>query len=75
MFATEPDLQRALRALRPKRIAQMYGVDPAQVRVVPFERVLAIKVTIPRPGASSGAPGDRDVYGAQQHFPLGDLSV
>ncbi len=56
-------------------IAEMYGVPPADVRIHPFERVLAIKITFPRPGASSGAVGDRDVYGCQQHFPLGDIEV
>ncbi|MDP6739383.1 MAG: DUF4387 family protein [Planctomycetota bacterium] len=30
----------------------------------------AIKVTFPRIGPTAGAPGDRDVYGAQQHGPL-----
>ncbi|MFO7945516.1 MAG: DUF4387 domain-containing protein [Armatimonadota bacterium] len=57
------------------RIAKMYGAAPAEVRIRPFERVLAIKVSFPRPGASSGAVGDRDVYGCQQHFPLGDVEV
>jgi hypothetical protein len=56
-----------------ERIAELYGVEASSVRICPFERVLAIKVSMPRPGASSGAPGDRDVYGSQQHFPMGDL--
>ena len=56
-------------------IAELYGCDPASVRICPFERALAVKVSMPRPGASSGAPGDRDVYGSQQHFPLADMDV
>ena len=54
-------------------IARLYGVPEDSVRICPFERVLTIKVTMPRPGPSSGAPGDRDVYGCQQHFPLADM--
>jgi hypothetical protein len=54
-------------------IARLYGVAENSVQICPFERVLTIKVTMPRPGASSGAPGDRDVYGCQQHFPLADM--
>ncbi len=61
--------------LLPSRIAALYRVPPDRVRVIPFEPVLTIKVTLPRPGASSGAPGDRDVYGCQQHFPLADVEV
>jgi hypothetical protein len=33
------------------------------------------RVSMPRPGTSSDAVGDRDVYGSQQHFPLADLEV
>ena len=35
---------------------------------------LAIKVTLPRP-IVAGTPGDRDVYGAQQHRPLLDIEL
>jgi len=62
-------------AMRPDRIAALYGVAKEDVRVIPFERILTIKVALPRPGASSGAPGDRDVYGCGQHFPLANLDL
>jgi hypothetical protein len=62
-------------ALSPPRVAALYGVAVDGVRILPFERTLTIKVTMPRPGSSSGAPGDRDVYGSQQHFPLADLEI
>lgn len=63
--------------LEPARIAQRYGVPAASVRVIPFERVRAIKVTLPRTSGArgSGSAGDRDVYGAQQHGPLATLVV
>lgn len=62
-------------AMQPARIAALYGVSAEHVRVIPFERILTIKVALPRPGASSGAPADRDVYGCGQHFPLADIDV
>ena len=65
----------AAEALRPARIAALCGVPAEQVRVIPFERILTIKVAMPRPGASSGAPADRDVYGCGQHFPLAGVEV
>lgn len=65
----------AAEAMRAERIAALYGVPADAVRVIPFERILTIKVSLPRPGASSGAPGDRDVYGCQQHFPLAEIEV
>jgi hypothetical protein len=55
-------------------IARLYNVSPSDVRIIPFEEILAIKISLPR-WVSSGAPTDRDVYGAQQHFPLGDIEI
>jgi hypothetical protein len=64
-------------ALAPQAIAPLYRVDPALVRIMPFERVRAIKITIPRTTGTrgSGSAFDRDVYGAQQHGPLVDLAI
>lgn len=54
-------------------IATLYGVKPEEVlSVVYFESAQAIKATLKRI-IPSGAPGDRDIYGAQQHGPLLDL--
>lgn len=57
-----------------KAIADLYNILPSEVRIIPFENILAIKVSLPR-SVSSGAPTDHDVYGAQQHFPLGDIEI
>jgi len=65
----------ASNVLTPERVAPLYGLDQVKVRMIPFRRIRAIKITIDRPGASSGSPGDRDVYGAQQHGPLLCLEV
>lgn len=79
MFATLQDYQRVLDAgvLTPASVAALYGTDAERVQVVPFERVRAIKITVPRRWGSrgSGSSGDRDVYGAQQHGPLVGLEV
>jgi hypothetical protein len=51
-------------------IARLYGISEEQVLdVIYFDPASAIKICLPR-AVSSGAPGDRDVYGAQQHAPL-----
>ena len=64
----------AAEGMQPEQIAALYHVPASDVRVIPFERILTIKVTLPR-AASSGAPDDRDVYGCGQHFPLAGIDV
>jgi hypothetical protein len=58
-------------------VAPLYGVEESLVRIMPFDRVRAIKITIPRRTGDygSGSAFDRDVYGAQQHGPLVDLKI
>ena len=56
-----------------KLISELYNIDENDViGVINFPYARAIKVTIIRPIAS-GSLGERDVYGAQQHFPLMDF--
>ena len=51
-------------------LAKAYGVELAEIRnIIWFEPANAVKVVMPR-RIVSGAPGDSDVYGAQQHAPL-----
>lgn len=79
MFGDEPTFQRVenAAALNPEAVARLYQIDPKDVRIVPFPRAKAIKVTLPRfwGRAGAGSPGDRDVYGAQQHGPLMNLEI
>lgn len=79
MFANRNDYERVLASgtITTAEIARRYGISTSDVAVIPFERVFAIKVTIPRRWGSrgSGSAGDRDVYGAQQHGPLVDLEI
>lgn len=53
-----------------KVIADLYRIPEEDViSIVYFPNAKAIKATIVRP-LPSGALGERDVYGAQQHVPL-----
>jgi len=54
-------------------VAKLYRIPEQDVlSVVWFEPANAVKATFRRP-CVSGAPGDRDIYGAQQHGPLLEL--
>lgn len=79
MFATSEDYRRALNSPRftSAEVARRFRIEEAEVTLIPFDRVHAIKITIPRRWGSrgSGSTGDRDVYGAQQHGPLVDLEI
>jgi len=65
---------RASGAITPQRIAGLYGVPVTQVQFTEYPPALAYKATIPR-RIPSGAIGDTDIYGAQQHAPLLDIDV
>ena len=71
MFNDHTGYQRALAApsLAPAAIAELYDLEPAQVEVIPYRSALAVKIVMDRK-LVAGDPGDRDVYGAQQHGPL-----
>lgn len=60
---------RTSSALSAQRIAELYGVQASDVSIVAYEAANAIKIALPR-AVVAGSPGDRDVYGAQQHTPL-----
>ncbi len=67
------ELFKARNLINKSLIATLYGVKEEEVlSVVYFEPAHAIKATLKRL-IPSGAPGDRDIYGAQQHGPLLDL--
>lgn len=57
-----------------KTIAALYKLSEEDVlSIVYFPNARAVKATIVRP-LPSGALGERDVYGAQQHAPLMNYS-
>lgn len=56
-------------------VASVFGIPVEKViSIVEFKPAKAIKATIERP-IPSGAPGETDVYGAQQHAPLLGLEL
>ena len=76
MFADEKSYAQAADspALLPERIARLYGVAEETVNVLPFPQALAIKVVLQR-AVVAGTPGDRDVYGAQQHAQMLEVEL
>ena len=65
---------RATGVIRAELIAQLYGVPAESVQFTEYPPALAWKATIAR-RIPSGAIGDTDIYGAQQHAPLLDIDV
>lgn len=61
---------KGLRALDRATVARLYGIkDDDVLKIIEFDPAYAMKVTLRRPWGS-GAVGETDVYGAQQHVPL-----
>lgn len=75
-FSDDDGFKRVMNSpsFQKQKIASLYHVSSEAVQIHPFSEIRAIKVSLPRL-VSSGAPNDQDVYGSQQHFPLGDLEI
>lgn len=66
---------KAANAINKDNFSELYGIDKRDIlHLVYFDPAKAVKVTICRP-IPSGALGETDVYGAQQHAPLMGLEV
>ena len=77
MFTRQEDYESAKQSgvFTKKRIAEVYSVAVEKVLdIIFFDPAFAVKITMVRP-CTSGDPGDTDIYGAQQHAPLLDLSM
>lgn len=62
-------------AINKELIARLYSISEGDVAgIIEFPPAKAIKATVRRK-VVSGGPGDRDVYGAQQHAPLLDVEI
>lgn len=58
-----------------ERMAKLYQIkEEAISQIVFFDAALGFKVTFDRK-ISSGTSFDTDVYGAQQHVPLGEMII
>lgn len=72
--ACDFEMFRKRRLITGAKIARLYGVPVSHIlKVVWFEPSHAVKITMKR-WIPSGATGESDVYGAQQHAPLLNLS-
>lgn len=76
MFPTEAAYAQAAQSagLTPAALAEVFDRPAGEIKVTHYAAALAIKIAMPR-AIVSGSPGDRDVYGAQQHLPLLSVQV
>ena len=76
MFRNDADYQKAAQSpgLSAENIGKLYDVPVTAVEIIPYPLGRAIKIVLPR-RIISGDPGDRDVYGAQQHTPLLEIEI
>ena len=65
---------RATGIINAALVARLYGVPESSVLFTEYAPAFAWKATLPR-RIASGAVGDTDIYGAQQHAPLLDIDV
>ncbi len=63
------ELARRSQNLSASHVARLYGLSQKSVQVFPYPQAFAIKLVLDR-RIVAGNPGDRDVYGTQQHGPL-----
>ena len=74
LFADDNRFQTGLAALTPEAVAARYGRAPQGITVIAYPPAFAVKIVMDR-ACTAGLPGDRDVYGAQQHGPLLGMPV
>jgi hypothetical protein len=76
MFDSAETFEKVRRSgvISPQLIASLYRVPVESVVFTEFPPAFAYKATIER-RIASGAVGDTDVYGAQQHAPLLDVEI
>lgn len=76
MFATQTDYQRLVdsRKITETLVASLYDQPVENIRIIHYPVAMAMKVVIPRK-VTAGDPGDRDVYGAQQHARLFGIEI
>ena len=76
MFGSAEDFALARSGLDHLRreVAVRYRRSENEVSVIAYEPARAVKITVPR-DVVSGDVSDRDVYGAQQHAPLLDITL
>jgi hypothetical protein len=73
---SEVDYQHLLatQVLTPDTISALYRVEPDRVLIFEIPRMLAVKISFPRP-VVAGSFEDRDLHAGQHHLPLANLSL
>jgi hypothetical protein len=56
------------------KIGELYGVDPALVKIFELPNIKAMKFSMPR-SVVAGSFEDRDLHAGQQHVPLTLVSI
>ena len=76
MFSNEADFNRVCSSngLSKKAISELYDIPEDQIKEIQYPISMAIKYSLPRK-VTAGDPGDKDVYGAQQHARLFNLEI
>ena len=76
MFATAADYQHVVdsKKITEALVADLYDQPIENVRIIHYPVAMAMKVVIPRK-VTAGDPGDRDVYGAQQHARMFGIDI
>ncbi|MGG0719243.1 DUF4387 domain-containing protein [Robertmurraya massiliosenegalensis] len=76
IFENEGFYEQAKNAniINPESIGELYKTPPEDVEIYYYDQALSIKFSIPR-SHPSGDFYDTDVFGAQQHVPLLNLSL
>ena len=76
MFATQADYQRVVDSnkINQTLVAFLYDQPVENIRIIHYPVAMAMKVVMPRK-VTAGDPGDRDVYGAQQHARLFGIEI
>lgn len=76
MFNSDADYQKVVQSnvVNPALIAKLYEMAEADVKIIEYPMSRALKIAIPRK-ITAGDPGDRDVYGAQQHARLFKVEI
>lgn len=76
MFANSADYERVVNSnkINEALVSDLYKIPLAEVKIIKYPICRALKVVIPRK-VTAGDPGDRDVYGAQQHARLFRIEI
>ena len=74
MFETKEKMLLARRNIDENKVAKAYNTDPESISIISYEVVNSIKITMPRKHIS-GSIYDDDIYGCQQHVPLGNIDI